>query len=76
VRRGGIVRDQAGQVEAIGAAIQAFAAAGIAAQALTHSPIKGPAGNIEFLLGSAAGAQPAAFDIEGAVKLAHETLGR
>jgi len=52
VKRGGVVRDDEGRREAIESVISAFAEAGILAEKLTHSPIKGPAGNIEFLLGA------------------------
>lgn len=52
VRRGGVVRDPRGQELAIGAVVEAFAASGLAAQHLIHSPITGPAGNIEYLLGA------------------------
>jgi hypothetical protein len=54
-----------------------FAAVGLAPQLLTHSPIKGPAGNIEFLLGATREAAPltsAAPDVAGTVRRAHEAL--
>jgi 23S rRNA (cytidine1920-2'-O)/16S rRNA (cytidine1409-2'-O)-methyltransferase len=75
VGRGGVVRDAAAQASAIENVIRALAAVGIASLQLTHSPIKGPAGNIEFLLGGEkrVGAS-AALDIEGVVRAAHEAL--
>jgi 23S rRNA (cytidine1920-2'-O)/16S rRNA (cytidine1409-2'-O)-methyltransferase len=52
VGSGGVVRDPSAQVAAIENVMDACAAAGLTPRMLTHSPIKGPAGNIEFLLGA------------------------
>lgn len=49
----GVVRSAAAQTQAIQAVIEALEASGLVAQHLTYSPIAGPAGNIEFLLGAA-----------------------
>jgi 23S rRNA (cytidine1920-2'-O)/16S rRNA (cytidine1409-2'-O)-methyltransferase len=76
VRRGGVVRDPQGQVEAIDSAMRAFAAAGLAPRRLTFSPLRGPAGNIEFLLGLERGAQAVDLDAAGVVHKAHETLSQ
>jgi 23S rRNA (cytidine1920-2'-O)/16S rRNA (cytidine1409-2'-O)-methyltransferase len=77
VKRGGVVRDPQGQIEAIETASRAFAAQGLAPQRLTFSPLLGPAGNIEFLLGAERGdAPPTALDAAGVVRKAHETLGQ
>jgi 23S rRNA (cytidine1920-2'-O)/16S rRNA (cytidine1409-2'-O)-methyltransferase len=75
VKRGGVVRDPQGQIAAIEAASQAFAQHGLSPQRLTFSPLLGPAGNIEFLLGAERGDAPAALDAAGVVRKAHETLG-
>lgn len=76
VGRGGVVRDPVAQMQAIKNVVAAFEAAGIRGRQLTHSPIKGPAGNIEFLLGGVKTADAAAVDlqIEGVVRTAHEAL--
>ena len=51
VGSGGVVRDPSAQVTAIENVLRSCADAGLTPRALTHSPVKGPAGNIEFLLG-------------------------
>jgi 23S rRNA (cytidine1920-2'-O)/16S rRNA (cytidine1409-2'-O)-methyltransferase len=77
VKRGGVVRDQQGQLAAIESASRAFADHGLSPQRLTFSPLLGPAGNIEFLMGAERGAAPpAALDAAGVVRKAHETLGQ
>jgi 23S rRNA (cytidine1920-2'-O)/16S rRNA (cytidine1409-2'-O)-methyltransferase len=52
VGSGGVVRDPSAQVAAIEDVLRACTAAGLTPCMLTNSPIKGPAGNIEFLLGA------------------------
>lgn len=77
VARGGVVRDPAAQEKAISDVVRAFSAAGLLCVTITHSPLKGPAGNIEFLLGAIARAGGAAqLDVAGAVRRAHEALDR
>jgi 23S rRNA (cytidine1920-2'-O)/16S rRNA (cytidine1409-2'-O)-methyltransferase len=83
VGRGGVVRDRATHVGAIDAVAGAFAAAGLTPVKLTYSPIVGPAGNIEFLIGAVASeagdASPESvvdLDSAGVVAAAHETLAR
>ncbi|MBV8221830.1 MAG: TlyA family RNA methyltransferase [Candidatus Eremiobacteraeota bacterium] len=82
VSRGGVVRDQQTQAQAIERVAASFARAGLSPQKLTFSPLLGPAGNIEFLLGACradVGARPLnalPFDIAGVVEKAHETLLR
>lgn len=83
VGRGGVVRDPQAQVAAIASVVTAFEHASLRCTHLTHSPIKGPAGNIEFLLGAtrvqgvvAGDWKIARIDIEGVVRAAHETLDR
>ena len=74
VGRGGVVRDRGAQAEAICSVATALAAAGIAPQHLTYSPLVGPAGNFEFLVGAVRGAKPADIDAAGVVAFAHEAL--
>lgn len=83
VGRGGVVRDPQAQVTAMTNVITTFGCTGLQCTQLTFSPIKGPAGNIEFLLGAAWVENVAAgdwkiarIDIEGVVRAAHETLDR
>ena len=49
VGKGGVVREPALRRAAIEGALAAAAGLGLAAAGLTRSPIKGPAGNVEFL---------------------------
>jgi len=76
VERGGVVRDPDAQVRAIADVIVSFATAGLRSVKLTYSPIKGPAGNIEFLLGAERDGrdEPAPLDVAGVVRAAHEAL--
>lgn len=83
VKKGGVVYDQATQARAIEEVVRAFGDAGLAVEKLTYSPLKGPAGNIEFLIGArarAGGAElralgaRAELDIAGVVRKAHEAL--
>ena len=77
VGRGGVVRDPAVHRAAIESVAAALGAEGLAPAGLTYSPLTGPAGNIEFLLGSiASGAAAAALDAAGVVAAAHEALAR
>jgi 23S rRNA (cytidine1920-2'-O)/16S rRNA (cytidine1409-2'-O)-methyltransferase len=52
VGSGGVVRDPSAQVAAVDNVLNACAEAGLTPRMLTYSPVKGPAGNIEFLLGA------------------------
>lgn len=82
VQRGGVVRDPKAHAAAIEEVAGAFARAGFTPIALTFSPVKGPAGNIEFLLGARAGGASTAksgadaprLDTAGVVAQAHERL--
>ena len=83
VGRGGVVRDPATHAAAIDSVGAAFARAGLTPVRLTFSPIVGPAGNIEFLIGAVANGSsettdmPASeLDSAGVVAAAHETLAR
>ncbi|MDQ6766386.1 MAG: TlyA family RNA methyltransferase [Candidatus Eremiobacteraeota bacterium] len=75
VQRGGVVRDPSAHCAALDEVIASFTAAGLAVTKLTYSPLKGPAGNIEFLLGAQRdGLDVQAIDVAGVVRQAHETL--
>ncbi len=74
VERGGVVRDRVVHEAALQQVIAAYEAAGLRCRALTYSPIKGPAGNIEFLLGARKGGEACALDVAGVVREAHEAL--
>ncbi len=82
VGKGGVVRDAASHVSAIEAVVSSLGSVGLVAVRLTHSPIKGPAGNIEFLLGAIRDvreivhADASKIDAAGAVQRAHEALAR
>jgi 23S rRNA (cytidine1920-2'-O)/16S rRNA (cytidine1409-2'-O)-methyltransferase len=78
VLRGGVVRDPNAQIEAINAVVDAFRTNGLTPEKLTYSPLLGPAGNIEFLLGSVAAhaTHEPELDVAGVVRRAHETLER
>jgi len=73
----GVVRDPAAQAAAIESVMRSFAAVGLTPLLLTYSPVKGPAGNIEFLLGATRDASPSTnvdIDVAGTVRRAHEAL--
>jgi len=76
VGRGGVVRSADVQQDAIESVADALWAQGIAPLRLTFAPAKGPAGNIEFLLGAQAGAQREPLDAAGVVAAAHEALAQ
>ena len=85
VGRGGVVRDAGVQTDAINDVIASFTNAGLVVTKLTYSPIKGPAGNIEFLLGAERHAarstsddrkDASRLDAAGVVRAAHEALSR
>jgi 23S rRNA (cytidine1920-2'-O)/16S rRNA (cytidine1409-2'-O)-methyltransferase len=76
VGRGGVVRHAPAHETAIASVAASLAAADLAPQALVYSPLLGPAGNIEFLLGAQKGAPAVALDTAGVVRAAHEALGK
>jgi 23S rRNA (cytidine1920-2'-O)/16S rRNA (cytidine1409-2'-O)-methyltransferase len=77
IERGGVVRDLVAQTRALQDVASAFRSAGLSCTHLTYSPLKGPAGNIEFLLGAIACDHDAgALDVAGVVERAHEALDR
>lgn len=78
VGKGGVVRSEAAHAAAIESVCEAFVLARLEPERLTFSPITGPAGNIEFLVGAVARdtahARRPDFDVAGVVRVAHETL--
>lgn len=84
VGKGGVVRSKEDHINVIAEVIEQAAGLQLKAQALTYSPIKGPAGNIEFLIHlkrepreqKKKTAPAESVDIEAVVSLAHEELNK
>jgi len=70
VGRGGVVRDPALWRRAIEDAADAIEAAGAGSIGLIVSPVKGPAGNVEFLVHVRSSTEPTTLDIAGVVETA------
>jgi len=70
VGHGGVIRDPALWRAAIEDVADATRAAGAGSSGLIVSPVKGPAGNIEFLLHAVTGAGSITLDIAGAIEAA------
>jgi 23S rRNA (cytidine1920-2'-O)/16S rRNA (cytidine1409-2'-O)-methyltransferase len=64
---GGVVHDPAVWRNAIGSVAEAFAAEGAASTGVMASPLRGPAGNVEFLLHARRDAPDGPLDIEPAL---------
>jgi 23S rRNA (cytidine1920-2'-O)/16S rRNA (cytidine1409-2'-O)-methyltransferase len=77
VGKGGVVRDKATHQAVLREVVESAANLGLQIIDITHSPIKGPAGNIEFLghwrLGQG-DVNPAQLDIVAIVEKAHSEL--
>jgi 23S rRNA (cytidine1920-2'-O)/16S rRNA (cytidine1409-2'-O)-methyltransferase len=76
---GGVVREPGRWAEAIRGVADAAATAGLQALDVVASPVRGPAGNVEFLLRAtkAPGGGPAAgLDVDGALAAGREIAGR
>jgi 23S rRNA (cytidine1920-2'-O)/16S rRNA (cytidine1409-2'-O)-methyltransferase len=67
VGRGGVVRDPEIWRRAVEDVAQACADAGVAPVAVMASPLRGPAGNVEFLLHARVGGEPGTLDVETAI---------
>ena len=67
VGSGGVVRDPDVWARVLSAVAGSAADAGFAPLELMASPVRGPAGNGEFLLSARRGVQAASIDVEGAV---------
>lgn len=77
VGKKGVVRDPAVHQQVIEATCVRAHEAGLSVLGLTHSPIRGPAGNIEFLGGfvrAQCKGRPAGVDAAEVVRLAHESF--
>lgn len=75
VGKRGVVRDPSIHEEVLAAAVNAVREAGLVVRGLTHSPIKGPEGNIEFWMWAARTGEPTEVTSEMVVTSAHEKLG-
>jgi len=75
VGKHGVVREAATHIEVIEGVLAAARAMGFAVRGLTYSPIKGPQGNIEYLVYLTDSGEDAASDIEDVVSEAHASLG-
>ena len=67
IGKGGVVRDPAVWRRVLGEVARALAAEGVAPVDLMASPVRGPAGNVEFLLLALKGADPAPLDLDRAI---------
>jgi 23S rRNA (cytidine1920-2'-O)/16S rRNA (cytidine1409-2'-O)-methyltransferase len=67
VGRGGVVRDPVAWGGSIEAVAEACETAGAGSQAVMASPVRGPAGNVEFLLHARAGRPGRTLDVRGAI---------
>lgn len=65
---GGVVRDPDVWRRVLGEVIAACRAQGVGVLGLVASPLRGPAGNVEFLLHARRGVDGAAIDLEGAIE--------
>ena len=74
VGKNGVVREQSVHIELIENIIRETNSMGLNAQKLTHSPIKGPAGNIEYLILLDNQSQTEAISVEDVVSQAFSSL--
>jgi 23S rRNA (cytidine1920-2'-O)/16S rRNA (cytidine1409-2'-O)-methyltransferase len=74
VGRGGVVRDPDVWRRVIGAVVRVTADAGAGPAGLIPSPIRGPAGNVEFLLHAVVGARDGRPDLDRALAAAGELV--
>ena len=73
----GVVRDKELHAEVLRDMLKFIdEATSFTAEGLTHSPIKGPEGNIEFLCWLTRSGRAANYDVNAIVDRAHELLGR
>jgi 23S rRNA (cytidine1920-2'-O)/16S rRNA (cytidine1409-2'-O)-methyltransferase len=76
VGRGGVVRDPSLWRRAIEDAADSIEAAGAGNLGVIGSPVKGPAGNVEFLLHARKATEPTGLVIDDAIEDAIEAAGR
>jgi len=74
VEKGGVVRDKAVHQDVINNVIECSHELGYSVKGLTYSSIKGPAGNIEYLIWLTTVKQEESIDIVDIVNSAHENL--
>lgn len=74
VGKGGVVRDPRTHVEVLESTCRYMADQGLVLANITHSPIKGPAGNIEFLIHLRAHSESPGFNFSHIVERAHSEL--
>ena len=67
VGSGGVVRDPAVWRRVLGEVGEAFRAHGVGVLGVVASPLRGPAGNVEFLLHGRRGVDDAAVELDAAV---------
>jgi 23S rRNA (cytidine1920-2'-O)/16S rRNA (cytidine1409-2'-O)-methyltransferase len=75
VGKRGVVRDPAVHVDVLRGVVRVLGAEGLVVRGLTWSLLKGPEGNIEFLIWAATAGEACAVDPETVVARAHECLG-
>jgi 23S rRNA (cytidine1920-2'-O)/16S rRNA (cytidine1409-2'-O)-methyltransferase len=76
VGKGGVVHSQQSHVEVIQSVLAAAQSLGLQPHGLSNSPIKGPAGNIEFLVYLSKDQTVKQIDIESVVIAAHQALAQ
>jgi 23S rRNA (cytidine1920-2'-O)/16S rRNA (cytidine1409-2'-O)-methyltransferase len=74
VERGGVVRDPAGWRRTMEEVADATRAAEAAPAGVLVSPVRGPAGNVEFLLHARAAGEESPLDIDGAIEAAGQMV--
>ena len=74
VGKKGVVRDKAVHEEVILNCTEIAKGAGFGVLGLDYSPVKGPEGNIEYLMYVKKGAESENFDIKNLVELSHNLL--
>lgn len=75
VEKGGVVKDKTVHLEVIKKVVDCVHELGYKVLGLTYSSIKGPKGNIEYLIYISNNADEKYFDVEKTVFEAHEVLG-
>ena len=76
VGKKGVVREQSTHVEVVEAIVAFARETGFTVAGLDYSPIKGPEGNIEYLLYLKKSGEPAEVDAADVVKSSHEALDK
>ncbi len=74
VEKGGVVRDKSVHAKVINNVIECAKGLGYEVRGLTFSSIKGPKGNIEYLIYIATGVENIEVDVDEVVNQAHEQL--